>query len=290
MIPMRSAVPLILAAFLLIGCFSHETYELPPPDERDQFYLRFENYGSRELDCLFGDEVLWEGLVGDDAPNKCEECQCGPAACSLPLKVTAHSSVCPGEDNVGTVRASRSWDGSCAAAATPIQSDAFASVTFEPPTLAPCAPLAPAPEPWRRTLSEVRACKPRAPNWAPAASLICYPPQDNGECWYGHPFRYEISTVIDTRTCTPCSCGAPTGGKCTVKTTLYQDARCFDEIGDIVISKDESPACSRVDNAPLVAMRSGLTQDEPGTCTPSVSTIESGKLEPGETYVVCCNR
>lgn len=286
---MRSAEFLTLTAFLLIGCSSSDSYDLPLPDDRDQIYVRYTSHGAIETDCLFQDEILWEGLVGNDAPNQCEACQCSPAACALPLKVTAHASVCPGEDDVGAVEASGSWDGSCAPAPTPIQSDAFASVTFEPPAVAPCAPVAPAPEPWRRSLRDVRACKPKTPNGAPAASFTCYPPQDNGECWKGYRARREFSTVIDTRTCTPCSCGAQEGGKCTVKTTLYQDVRCLDEIGNTVISNNDPPMCSRVTNAPLAAMRSAFTLNEPGTCTPSVSRIEGGKLEPGDTHVVCCN-
>lgn len=75
-----------------------------------------------------------------------------------------------------------------------------------------------------------------------------------------------------------------------MKTTLYQDSRCFDELGNTVISNSESPICSRVDTAPLAAMRSGFTEHEPGTCAPSVSAIEGGKLEPAETRVLCCNR
>ncbi|WP_437596439.1 hypothetical protein WMF28_28100 [Sorangium sp. So ce590] len=285
---MRSAVFLTLTAFAPIGC-SPESYDLPSPDEREHFYVRFENHGD-STDCLFGDEVLWEGLVGKETPDKCEACECGPAACTLPSKVTVHASVCPGEDDVGSVEASESWDGSCAAAATPIQSDAFASVTFEPPALAPCAPVAPAPEPWRRPLADVRACKPKTPHRIPGYAFSCYPTQANGECWKGYPFRHDFSTVIDARTCTPCSCGAPTGGECTAQITLYQDERCFDALGNTLITNIESPLCSRVANAPLAAMRSAFIQDEPGSCTPSVSTIEGGKLEPGETHVACCDR
>lgn len=287
-ITMRSALFLTLAAFLLIGCSSPDTYELPRPDEREQIYVRFENHGG-DTDCLPGDKVLWEGLVGKDAPNKCEACQCSPAVCTLPSKVTAHASICPGEDDAGAVEASGSWDGSCAPAPTPIRSDAFASVTFDPPELAPCTPVERAPEPWRRTLADVRACKPKTPNWIPGAAFTCYPPQDNGECWKGYPILRNFSTVIDARTCTPCSCTAPTDGKCTVKTTLYQDVFCDDELGDAFITNNDPPMCSRVTTAPLAAMRSTFTQNEPGTCTPSVSTIEGGKLEPVETHIVCCN-
>jgi hypothetical protein len=287
---MRSTVTFAIAALALVGCFS-ETYELPLPDEREEFYVQFASYG-RGADCFVGDEVLWEGLVGKDAPNKCEACQCGPAACALPLKVTAHASVCPGEDDAGTVEARRSWDGSCTARTMPIQSDAFAYVTFEPPALAPCVPVEAAPEPWRRPLGNVKACKlkPQSMSGVPSGAVTCYPPQANGECWKGYAFLRNFPIVIDTRACTPCSCGAPEGGKCAVKTTLYQDERCFDELGNTVISNSEPPICSRVDSAPLAAMRSGFTLSEPGTCTPSVSTIEGGKLVPVETHVVCCNR
>lgn len=285
---MRSIVLSTLSAVALLGCSSYDPYELPTPDLRDEIYLQLVNYG-RNADCLPGDELLWEGLLGDEAPDECESCQCGPAACVLPSKVTAHASVCPGEDAVGTVDVSGPWDGSCAAATPPIQGSVFASVTFEPSTLAPCAPVSPAPEPSRRPLAFVRACKPALPGNHPTVAATCYAPQSDGTCWKEHTVVYTLTTVVDTRTCSPCTCGAPDGGKCAVKTTLYQDSRCFDELGNEFISNSDPPICSRVGNAPLAAMRSVFTQNEPGTCTPSVSTIEGGKLEPGDTHVLCCN-
>lgn len=297
MFTMRSTALRILSAFALAGCSSPETTELPSPDVRDEIYILIPNKSPYELGTTceeLGNELAWEGFFaaqGFVAPDECEPCECGPAACAVPPKVTAHPSICPGEGVVGTLDAGASWDGSCAAAAVPIESDDYASVTFEPPTLAPCAPVSPAPNPSLGNLRFARACKSVPPGYAPTDSLTCYPPQPNGDCWYGARWRREYPMLNDTRKCSPCSCGAPGGGNCAVKTSLYKDKYCFDEIGNDFLSDHDAPICTRTTDAPLAAMRSVFTQNEPGTCAPSTdSTIVSGSLEPRVTRVVCCEQ
>jgi hypothetical protein len=290
---MRSNASSIFAVFALLGCYSEELPpELPPPDPSQEMFILVDERTLSPTCEVFGDELLWEGpfeAKGFDAPNECEPCECAPAACALPSKVTAHESVCPGDGAAGTLEAGVSWDGSCTAAAVPIQSDAFAAVTFEPPALAPCAPVSPVPNPARGSLRYVRACTSKPAGYAPSLSDTCYPPQENGECWKGYPHRIEFHMLNDTRKCSPCSCGAPSGGNCAVKTSLYQDQYCIGEIGSEFLSDQDAPICTGMARAPLWSMRSVFTQNEPGTCTPSTdSKIISGSLEPADTHVVCC--
>jgi hypothetical protein len=51
------------------------------------------------------------------------------------------------------------------------------------------------------------------------------------------------SGVDDTRTCTPCTCGAPTGGTCSMLITLYTDAACSIELGSDTVKSTDSAPC-----------------------------------------------
>lgn len=292
---MRSNASYLLAVFALPGCYSIDLPpELPEPDLTKQVYLLMEGTGTFKQCEAFSAELAWEGYFeaqGFSAEDKCEPCECTPAECALPSKVTASASVCPGGDTVGTLEAGASWDGSCTAAEEPIPGDAFATVTFEPPTLAPCAPVSPVPKPSMGSLRFIRVCKSDPPGYAPSLSVTCYPPQENGECWKDYDRKFEYPMLNDTRQCSPCSCGAPSGGSCTVKTTLYQDAYCVSDVAAEVLANQDDPICTRTTNAPLASMRSRFTVNKPGTCAPSTdSEIVSGSLERGVTHVLCCDR
>lgn len=292
---MRPKASSILAVFALLGCYSPELLpELPKPDPSKEVYLLMEGAGEFKRCEQFNDELVWEGYFeaeGFSAEDACEPCECGPAECVLPTKVTANASVCPGDGAAGTLEADASWDGSCTTAAEPIPGDAVATVTFEPPTLAPCVPLSPEPKPSMGSLRFIRVCKSDPPGYAPTLSATCYPPQENGECWKGYPRKFEFPMLNDTRKCSPCSCGAPTGGKCTARITVYQDPHCNTRAVDEFVTHRDNPICTRTTNTPLMSMRASFAQSEPGTCAPSTdSKIVSGSLERGVTHVLCCNR
>ncbi|WP_437719414.1 hypothetical protein WMF45_25275 [Sorangium sp. So ce448] len=292
---MRSNASYLLAVFALLGCYSIELPpELPEPDLTKQVYVLMEGAGAFKQCEAFSAELVWEGYFeaeGFSAEDKCEPCECTPAECELPSKVTASASVCSREDAVGTLEAGASWDGSCSAAEEPIPGDAVATVTFEPSTLAPCAPVSPVPKPSMGSLRFIRACKSDPPGYAPTLSVTCYPPQENGECWKGYDRKFEYPMLNDTRQCSPCSCGAPSGGNCTAEVMLYQDPDCVSEVVAEYTTNHSPPVCTRATSARLAAMRSVFLFNEPGTCAPSTdSEIVSGSLERGVTHVLCCDR
>jgi hypothetical protein len=203
--------------------------------------------------------------------------------------VTTHEPICAdGEGASLTFDAGDGWDGSCTALATPVSSDAFASVTYQPPLLAPCEPSpTPAPPPIGGMF--VRACDAPDLNDRPNNFILCYPPKPNGQCWLGYDQRREFTALlIDHRTCTPCECGAPSGGECTATTTLYEDSECINELDRKIIHHTDQPLCSDVPPGPFGSMRAELTRNTPGACTPSVSRV-IGTVERGtEPRVVCC--
>ncbi|AUX20874.1 hypothetical protein SOCEGT47_013500 [Sorangium cellulosum] len=290
---MRTAASYTLAMLALIGCSSPVPDDgLPDPDPT-KLILLFGGRQERAPTCAPNGELLWEGWTAwdeDPEPDECEPCECTPAACVRPPEVSARRSGCPGGNAILTLIGGDSWDGACAAGAFSVTSSSYDSVTFEPPTLADCQPVSPVPAPSRKKMSFVRACLPDTSEITRTDFRRCYPPQDNGECWRKHPTRFEFPVYTDTRTCTPCSCGAPRGGKCTAQTTLYRGEDCSGEVGSVAISNADHPICTEEIDGEIAAMRSAWIQNEPGTCTPSTaSKIASGKLERGETRVYCCN-
>ncbi|WP_437951398.1 hypothetical protein WME98_11570 [Sorangium sp. So ce296] len=291
---MRTDTFYTLATLALIGCSSPVTDDdLPDPDP-SKLILIFGGRQEQAQRCDPDGKLLWEGWTGwglELEPDTCEPCECTPAACMLPSEVSADTLGCPGGDPIVTLIGGDSWDGACKAGAFSVTSSDYASVTFDPPTLADCQPVSPVPAPSRKNMSFVRACLPGSSAIIPTDFRQCYLPQENGECWRGKDVRFEFPVYTDTRTCTPCSCGAPRGGRCTAQTTLYSDEDCSREAGSIAISNADRPICTEAIDGEIATMRSAWTQNEPGTCTPSTdSEIVSGKLERGETHVLCCDR
>ncbi|AUX20873.1 uncharacterized protein SOCEGT47_013490 [Sorangium cellulosum] len=290
---MRTVTFYALATLALIGCYSPVSDDDLPERDPSKLILFFSGFQENARSCDPDGKLLWEGWTDwgeDPGPDQCEPCECTPAACVRPSEVFANTSSCPGGTPVVTLNGGTSWDGACKAGPSSVTSSDYVSVTFEPPALADCSPVAPVPAPSRKNLSFVRACLPGASEIIPTLFRVCYLPQDNGECWRGRQARLEFPVYTDTRTCTPCSCGAPRGGKCTVQTALYSDEDCVDKVGSVAISNADYPICTPEIDGEIAAMRSVWTQNEAGTCAPSTDpTIASGKLERSETAVICCD-
>lgn len=287
---MRWLVSLSLSA-TLIACVATDL-GLPPPapaEECDKVWLWIGPPEEAEP-CPDLQVPVWEGWTEPVLTPYCGMCACGPAECVMPSKVTVHAApICPAEEVVSTFDAGEGWNGVCAAPAAPVPADAFAAVTYEPPTLAPCVP-SPTPEPPPIGARFARAC-PVTPGGPPEAFRTCINPEPDGSCALGFPERRELVELIDNRTCTPCACGAPEGGECTAQITLYGTAGCGDQLDSATISHTSQPACHVVPLGPLAAMRAKWTQELPGACTPTprISAVE-GTVERVGSYVKCCNK
>jgi hypothetical protein len=239
--------------------------------------------------CPEGHRPLWDAWSAEAlVPQECGACECGPAACVLPPAVTAHAPLCPGTDDPRVIEVGASWDGTCTARAPAISADAFASVTYAPPALAPCTPSK-APEPSPVIAAFARTCAAKFGDDVPAGFLVCLPPYDNGSCPPGLEKRIELTEEhIDKRTCTPCACGAPEGGTCVADVFLYGDSTCSAQIdAALTVDQKDTPCHDISSPLPLVAMRAEMTEAEPGSCTPSVSTV-IGTVEQGAAYPLCC--
>lgn len=278
-----------LATFLACGEPGPEPdpYQLPDPDRLSWLWVG--PYSDRPP-CPQYRLMYWQGWT--EGVVECNGCTCGPAACALPSRVTAHASICPDDDDDGVevaFDAGTGWDGSCVALPPPASSSAVASVAFEPPTLSPCEAL---PPPNARKM--VLAC-PYISDKAPATLFtLCADPEPDGTCPSGFSDRrIYTEKPNDEPDCPPCECDAPTGGNCVADVHLYAGATCDNPIaaealglglGDRQCADTSAPS-------PFRAVRAEFTQADAGTCSPR--SVPPEFLEPaklGESRVFCCTQ
>lgn len=282
---MRWLASLTLSA-MLIACVDTEL-GLPAPREDCGMVWLWIGPPEEAEPCPGARAPEWEGWVDPVTPPYCGMCACGPAECVMPSKVTAHAApVCPADDVVSTFDAGEGWDGACAAPAAPVPADAFAAVTYEPPTLAPCVP-SPTPRPPPISATFARACPVTGGEPAPSFRS-CVDPRPDGSCAASFPVLREVVELTDARTCTPCACRPPSG-ECVAQITLYSGPGCTGSIDSITIDNTSQPACHVMPPGSLAAMRADWLQDEPGSCTPTtmMSTV-AGTVETRASHKKCC--
>ncbi|AUX24699.1 uncharacterized protein SOCEGT47_052380 [Sorangium cellulosum] len=153
---MRLAALFALASHMLLACDDVPELSDEPHAGCPAVWL-WEGPQGEAPACPEERETLWEGWRGAIVPQTCGACECGPGACVLPSSVTTHASVCPGTEDPMTFDTGAGWDGTCTPAGAPSQDDALASVTFEAPALAACAP-SPAPKPSPVVATFGKAC------------------------------------------------------------------------------------------------------------------------------------
>lgn len=286
---MRRPMLLVLSATMLLAC-EDEWYVplLPPPADSGPVLWMWVGPKDEAPPCIDGQPPKWEGWMPEateDLPRTCDACECGPAECVLPSKVTTSGLTCPGGGTSIALDAGEGWDGTCAAFPTPVPPDGFASIIYEPPTLSPCTPLA-APEPPPIAARFVRVC---AGNTAqdPPGFIPCMQADKEGTCRDGTTRHEFFEELIDNRACAPCDCGRPAGGRCVADVVLYADSACNDRVDAALSLGLGERACADVSSPlPLSAMRATLVEAEPGACTPSGAAV-IGTVERREPHVVC---
>jgi hypothetical protein len=232
-------------------------------------------------------------------PLSCGTCACDPpvGSCTLPEILSTSSAICPGTAAGAShifFNAPPGWDGSCSAMdAIPAcgGGPCVESLTISPlnVTQGVCTPVAvspPAP-PIQPVWSTVAvSCKSMIPPpscenpgeicapSAPPDFLRCISFADDLVC-PGEPYTekhlvYQDKDILDQRTCTPCSCGAPEGNSCKAMISVFSDQTCSDLVGTNSISS-LGPTC--IDIQPpgqaLGSKSAGPVTYTPGTCQPS---------------------
>jgi hypothetical protein len=250
-----------------------------------------------------------------NAPTLCGTCQCDAPSgtCTLPTTLTASSAPCPG-DGAGVTHTSfdapAGWSGACsAAAAIPANQkcngvNCVQSLTIAPLVLAetPCAvstiPVAAAlPYTWGAV---AHSCHGIANGPCPSADEVCRPAivpgfaqcifqKGDNECPAAYSDKHVFyKGIADTRSCTACGCGAPTGGTCTAFLSAYKDGACSSPVGSVTVDATGS-AC--LDILPSgQALGSKLSEQPvyaPGVCQVS-GGAPMGEAIPDEPSTYCC--
>jgi hypothetical protein len=121
--------------------------------------------------------------------------------------------------------------------------------------------------------NEVAAPQTRAPF---EAGNHCIARPGNWACPSGYPNgRSYAQSAIDTRDCTACTCGAPTGASCAA--TTFTDDRCTS-------GAKPAGACERTQSARSASFSGAATG---GVCAPEGGT-PTGTVVPAAPMTICC--
>ena len=254
-------------------------------------------------------------------PASCGACSCGPSTgtCVLPTTITAAASAaCPTPPGAISVPFDPppSWDGGCTApppidAGTQCGGGACVqSLTADPLTIigescAPATATPPSPTPPLTWTTSVLACagdldleacgdptqvclSPAAP--PPSYQRCVYQPGDQ-DCPAAFPLpQPQVYTgAIDMRSCTACTCGAPSGSECDATLSVFQDQACSTPLPLSDGISSHGPACFDV-MPPGPAVGSMGVDDvvyKPGVCAPGGGQ-PTGTATPTGLVTLCC--
>jgi hypothetical protein len=128
------------------------------------------------------------------------------------------------------------------------------------------------------------ACLPNAPT---PFGAVCISMAGDNMCPVGSGYTtkklfFDLDP-LDTRACTSCACGDPTGLSCTSSIMTFSDAAC-----GAPIATTAAGACSTYPGNPAVgSYKSVSTQFTPGTCTPS-GGVTGGTAVGLNPVTFCC--
>jgi hypothetical protein len=267
----------------------------------------------------------YTGHADLDAPIVCGACTCDPpiGSCALPATLTASAATCA-DDGASVPHTSfdppASWGGTC----TPANAitagklcngvPCVQSITIAPLTLTQggCLPVEPVnvqPPPTWKTL--VRACvvNPVLQTCGPpTASGACAPlppsaafkvctlrPGDptKVDCPDGYPVKVvAYKKFIEGRTCSACTCGAPTGSTCSGSISIFNNGACTG--APLVVSAAVDAIGSQcLDVKPVGAALLSKSATPPtftsGACFAGGGTPDEQALpDPGTAEIICC--
>jgi hypothetical protein len=258
-----------------------------------------------------------------DAPIVCGACTCAPpsGSCALPATLTASSATCPGNGS-GVTHTSfdppAGWGGTCTPAnAIPggqlcngvpcVQSVTIAPLTLTQGGCLPIEPVNVQPTPTWNTLvracvvnpllqacgppTAIGACAPLPPS---AAFKVCTlrpgEPTDL-DCPDGYPEKFvAYKDFIEGRTCSSCSCDAPTGSTCTGSITIFNNGACSG-LPLVVSAAIDAVGSQCLDVKPVGAALLSKSASPPtftaGACVAEGGTPKTSAV-PHVAEVICC--
>jgi hypothetical protein len=249
-----------------------------------------------------------------NAPTTCGACKCDApsGSCAFSTKLTAAAATCAG-DGPGVPHTSfdapAGWDGSCTAASLiPANQkcngvNCVQSLTLAPLTLTeePCGvstePVASKlPYTWGTV---ARSCRGIAYGPCATPSEVCAPAVEPGfaqcivqkgdnECPATYPDKHLLyKGFADTRACTPCACGAPSGSTCKAFVSVWGDGACSSPVVAGSVDAAGSKCLDVPSGSALGSKLATAPVYSPGVC--QVSGGEPmGEAVPEEPSTFCC--
>jgi hypothetical protein len=238
----------------------------------------------------------------------------------LPATLTASAATCAG-DGVSVAHTSFdppvSWGGTCTPAnAVPggklcggvpcVQSVTIAPLTLTQGGCLPIEPVNVQPPPTWKTF--VRACvvNPLLQACGPPTAIGACAPQPPGpafkvctlrpgeptdlDCPDGYPEKFvAYKDFIDSRTCSPCTCGTPMGSTCTGSIAIFQDGACTMPL--VASASIDAKGSKCLDLSSGAALLSKSASPPPtftaGACVAEGATPETNAV-PHFAEVICC--
>jgi hypothetical protein len=260
-------------------------------------------------------------------PPTCGMCSCAPpmGMCTLPVTVTADAFLCGTSPGAGTpFDPPALWDGGCTAndaISANLDCDGgpcVQSITIASPVLTEegCiasseAPIKTADDPASWTF--MMACDGTATGLCPGHDEVCVPaapvtpsgqPErpagtwahcvfrsgDEGttECPSGYPSMHRVAdSYDDTRGCSPCACGSPSGSTCATLVSFYEDGACSMPLASDTVTS-AGPMCLDVPPGSALGSKAATSPIyTAGSCTPS-GGAPTGTLTPVGFVIACC--
>lgn len=250
-------------------------------------------------------------------PHTCSECTCGAPmgqTCDLPDLIQIQNVPCGGSNPLTEPLAvPANWAGSCygpsgwPGGAQCNGSSCNASATAPKPTVTggSCAAQGGTPDlpaaawslagkacgdaPVGAGCGMGKVCQPKAE--APFFTGLCVFKGGDNSCPAGSPFSQNhlfYEDLTDTRACSTCTCGAPTGSTCDATITIYGDQA----VNTCTTAVTTFPAggCGNISGNPYVNGRKATITQPPtgGGCAPAGNSTPSGALTPSNATTFCC--
>ncbi len=291
-----------------VGKFAHWTFQWEQPT------LLWIGPEDQAPECPRGPTtVSYEGRTDLVAPSICEACTCEPptGSCALPSTITASDAACGTQGASTPFDAPASWDGSCdGTVQTP--NGASNSLAIDPIVITEngCAAGPPVAAKvvslhWETYARGCDVDLPKGPvdrsicltdDLAPPGFAVCLYRAGEHECPDGPGAVFTerhifYQGVQDDRTCSACTCGAPTGSLCTAQLAVYDGSNmtCLGPpLASIPISSAK-PTCFdiAIPGKSLGSKSVGNIAYLPGTC-PAIGADPSGSTIKIEPSTLCC--
>lgn len=266
----------------------------------------------------YASNLGYEGHADLDAPFTCDSCTCSTptGSCGLPSQMTANAASCAlnGTSTPHTpFDPATGWDGTCdtndsipsgklCSGVKCVQSLSIGplSVLNE----SPCTPsqsTTPPPATWK---TFVRGCRHLPYESCPDGPGLCNPAPQPGsgfricmfhnndvDCPSFSPYSEKhvaYDDFMDTRACSPCTCGTPSGGKCSSAISIYADGAC--STAPLVTPIVDSTGTTCLDlpaGTPLGSKSVAPASYSPGACQPG-GGMPTGAATPTNPSTFCC--